>query len=286
MLPGSGKKEDLTAHHLLPYNFIRDSFATTVEKQDLKSMQNVLAFSGKGSSDSSEAYRALAYQKEFKPKPKGKEDLTDKEKAARRAQADFERQQGVEQFHKNAPPESGKHGLRELFKATTWASHNVFMGPTPEHRADDPKEGLDAQFRKDGSLTKASVMAKDIHTRGFSGISPVDFTSSLQSARNEADGKAKIKKSGDSTAFGPREGGTRKYDRSAWARPQKDGKLVQIGGDKIVRRRYAKWSGKHNWQKLLQLGYIDKSQAEQMKSGVADRRKKQYEDVLSGKKGD
>ncbi|HEY5710417.1 MAG TPA: hypothetical protein VIT38_00860 [Allosphingosinicella sp.] len=288
-MPGTDKKVALTAHHLLPYNNIRDSFASAVEKQDLKAMGNILAFSGKASSDSSEAYRALAFQKEFKPKAKDEPKLSKEEGEKRMKLAKAEEQQGVEPYRKNAPPESGKKGLHELFKATTWASHNVFMGPKPEDRADDPKEGLDAQFRKDGSLTKSSVMAKEIHTKGFSGIEPVDFTSSLQSARNEADGVAPIKKSGepaldgsdDATVFGPRKGGTRRYDASAWSRPIKEGKLAQTG-NKVVARRYGKWARKRNWQKLEQLGYVSKPQAAKMKTEVAERRQKKREDYLSG----
>jgi hypothetical protein len=243
-IPGKKGKQDLTAHHLVPYNFIRDSFASAVEGQNLTAMQNLLAFSGQGSTDSSEAFRALAYQAQHTPKAKEKVKLTKEEGLARRAAAEDEKSKGIAAFHRQDPPESSKAGLQQLFKQATWASHNVFMGPAPEHRADDPKEGLDAQYLGTGALTKSSEMAKDIYEKGFAGIAPVDFGARLQSARNQADGRAERKterKIGEGSesenaygeAFKPRaeQTGTRVYDRSAWE-DVGDGKVRQVGAPK------------------------------------------------------
>lgn len=235
-VPGKKGKQDLTAHHLVPYNFIRDSFASAVEGQNLAAMQNFLAFSGQGSTDSSEAYRALAYQAEHKPKPKAKVELTKEEGLARRAAAEEERRRGIVAFHRQDMPESSKSGLQQLFKQATWASHNVFMGPAPEHRVDDPKEGLDAQYLKSGALTKSSVMAKQIYERGFARIHPVDFVAGVQSARNQAEGLAERKTGQESEygdAFKPRaeKTGTRMYDPSAWEKAE-DGKVRQAGAVK------------------------------------------------------
>jgi hypothetical protein len=278
-------KADLTAHHLLPYNQIRDSFATAVEGHDLTAMQNVLAFSGKSGSDSSEAYRALAFQQEYTPKKAKKENLSEAERKGRADQAKKEKQMGITPFQKTLSPVSSKQSIKELFKATTWASHNVFMGPAPEHRLDDPKEGLDARYTPQGQLTKSSVMAREISKKGFSGMHPVDFSLSVQSARNEADGPAALPMSGlaaSDTAYGPRKGGLRTYKASDWTTV--GGKKVQIG--KIEARnqdsRYQKWAGKNNWQKLQQLGYINDDEAKQIRTNVAVRRKKKRSDYASG----
>jgi hypothetical protein len=233
-VPGIAKPQDLTAHHLVPYNFIRDSFASAVERQDLTAMQNLLAFSGQGSTDSSEAFRAVAYQAEHKPKPKPKPKLTAEQGLARQAAAKEEKRLGIAPFHRQEPPESSKSGLQQLFKQATWASHNVFMGPAPEHRTDDPKEGLDAQYLRSGALTKSSEMAKDIHQKGFAGIDPVDFATRVQSARNQSEGLAK-RKTGEASEYGDafepraRMGGTRVYDPSAWEEDAAKGKVRQVG---------------------------------------------------------
>lgn len=270
VVPGRGtKKEDLTAHHLVPYNFIRDSFATAVHRQDLRAMQNLLAFSGEESTDSSEAFRALAHLRPRTPPTAVRPTLNPDEAQARGRGGRWEKELGIASYQKSEPVTSSADRLKGLFRNATWASHNVFMGPAPEFRADDPREGLDEQFRDDGSQTKASVMARTIHAEGFSGMDPTDFVSELQSARNEADGPA-TKKSGtvdlsavkvapapggpvnlhalvgadrhseNKVDYGsmfeprPRAGGTRAYDPSQWE-IERDGKLTQKG--RKVRRK-------------------------------------------------
>jgi hypothetical protein len=263
-------KADLTAHHLLPYNKIRDQFADAVEHQDLTAMQNILSFAGRASSDSSEAYRALAYQRPHAPKT-SRSEMSAEEREARKRQAIYEKGLGVAPFHKTPAPASSREGKKELFKAAAWASHNVFMGPAPQHRRDDPKEGLDARYLRSGHLSASSVMAREIYQKGFSGIDPVHFSRRLQSARNQAEGLAPQVRSGvdpaTDTAFGPKQGGVRRYDPADWTPTAPH---AQVGAEVRRRdRRYQKWAGKNNWQKVRQLGMITKEEEEQRRGELA-----------------
>jgi len=254
-LKAKSGKQSLTAHHLLPYNHIRDSFASAVEKQDLPAMQNLLAFSGQNSTDSSEAFRSLGYQRKYEPQPRKK--LTKEQGIARGKQGKLETSLGIENYHRPTLEQSSEERIGQLFKQAAWASHNVFMGPLPEKRTDDPHEGLDAQYLPDGKQTKSSLMAKEIFGNGFSMMDPVDFNSSLQSARNQADGfaprkKGKVKaKPKDLKAHGlsselrsdygslwdsrPKKGGTREYRKSDWI--EKDGAFTQRGRERVRRER-------------------------------------------------
>ncbi|RKH54930.1 DUF4157 domain-containing protein [Corallococcus aberystwythensis] len=53
-----------------------------------------------------------------------------------------------------------------------WTQHNVFLGPLPEHRSDDPKEKLDTHFTQSGTVTPKSELALEIEASG--GLGKID----------------------------------------------------------------------------------------------------------------
>lgn len=183
----------LTAHHLYPFNRIRDEFANTLRGQYLPAMQNILAFTGKDSpdlskkfnrlrsADTSEAYRAMSYQRAWTPTKKWK----DKQKAARAAQKQLYGKTGGPTVEQTTELDSSAIRLRRLYGAATWSRHNLFMGPAPKERLDDPHKGLDSRFTPDGEATKSSKLAAKLyHTPGgLEGANPVDFRMAVQSAR-------------------------------------------------------------------------------------------------------
>ncbi|HIK06903.1 MAG TPA: hypothetical protein IGS40_19795 [Trichormus sp. M33_DOE_039] len=70
-----------------------------------------------------------------------------------------------------ADPTSSKPTLTHSDVA--WTAHNIFMGPKPEHRLDDPGKvpgalhpDLDTHFTESGTVTPASELALDIHQAG------------------------------------------------------------------------------------------------------------------------
>lgn len=59
-------------------------------------------------------------------------------------------------------------------RALTWTPHNLFLGPAPENRPDDPEEALDTHFTPSGTVTPRSELALDVTHAG--GLSRMDHT--------------------------------------------------------------------------------------------------------------
>ena len=143
--------ESLTAHHMLPHSEIKSRFQASVASQDLTAMRNISTFAGQGGMDSSDAFRALSH---FKP-------------------------------HKGSDPR--REQLTEMYEKASWDSNNVFMGPTPDKRTDDPGDsGVDVRYTG-GKASGASTIAQDIHSSGFGGINPQDMTSRRAASKAQAD---------------------------------------------------------------------------------------------------
>ena len=103
-VPGIAKPQDLTAHHLVPYNFIRNFVYVCRREAGSDGDAEPAGVLGQGSTNSSEAFRALAYQAEHKPKPKPKAKLTAEQGLARQAAAKEEKRLGIAPFHRQEPP--------------------------------------------------------------------------------------------------------------------------------------------------------------------------------------
>ncbi len=191
---GLTKKDDklgnLTAHHLFPYNKIREEFATSLKDKDIGAVQNVMSFSGKGKTDSSEAFRLLAYQKEHTPSAKWKahQKVVRDEQKVREGKRKGPAKGVLPPVTLDPTPDSSSKRLDGAFRDATWAEHNIFMGPEPKKRTDDPHEGLDVKFDSKGKPSKSSVLAQELDKKGFKGVEPVAFHSKLQTARNESKG--------------------------------------------------------------------------------------------------
>ncbi|MEH1904661.1 MAG: hypothetical protein V7L04_25460 [Nostoc sp.] len=74
-----------------------------------------------------------------------------------------------------------------------WTPHNIFMGPNPQDRLDDPGNKttgalyphLDTHFTASGTVTPASGLALDIHKAGGIGnFNPADLTNRLNALPN------------------------------------------------------------------------------------------------------
>jgi hypothetical protein len=77
-------------------------------------------------------------------------------------------------------------------RGVTWTPHNIFMGPPPERRPDDPQEHLDTHFTPSGTVTPRSELALDVtHGGGLSRFDPDELHRRLQALadkRNQASG--------------------------------------------------------------------------------------------------
>jgi hypothetical protein len=205
--PKSLTKDGLTAHHLLPYNFIRDEFADSLKKKDTTGISRFMAFAGRQNIDSSEAYRLMAPQRAHKPSKKWQEH----QKAARAEQQEREKANPalkgqLPTIVQDPTERSSTITMQNFFRDLTWSPHNVFMGPKPALRADDPHEGLDARYRRDGSLSESSELARDLHEHGMASLSPAEISHRVKGAGKEADA------------------GMRAYDKDDWV---KEGSLFR-----------------------------------------------------------
>ncbi len=122
--PGSLKGKDendqaLTAHHIYPWNKIRDDINNALSDKNKSQMQAILNFA------------AVTVDDSFW------EDLA-KETAAR-------------------SPSFGTE-INRIAKAACWNKSNIFMGPLGEYRSDDPGEEMDMSFSKSGLPTPASAV--------------------------------------------------------------------------------------------------------------------------------
>lgn len=139
----------LTAHHMLPHSRIKSEFASAVTTQNHQAMQNLSTFGG-NSMDSSDTYRQMAYYK--------------------------------------SKPGQTKENLSRMYKAASWDANNVFMGPDPSTRTDDPGDsGVDLRRTKTGATSKASSLSQDLHTHGFGGLDPQSVVSRRAASKQEAD---------------------------------------------------------------------------------------------------
>ncbi len=151
--PDSLKAKDasgksLTAHHMLPHSTIKSEFLSAVRTQNTTALQNISTM-GDNSIDSADAYRKLAVYK--------------------------------------SDPGRTERELSSLYKEVSWDSNNVFMGPSPEQRTDDPgSSGVDVRRTASGDVSKASRIAQNLQTHGFGGIKPQDLASDRAASRSEA----------------------------------------------------------------------------------------------------
>ena len=159
----SGKDEhgaSLTAHHMLPHSRIKQEFGTAVRNQDLTALQNISTFGGK-TIDSSEAFRATAFYKTQNVKTKS----------------------GIVKPEENLT----KRNLNSMYKAASWDQNNIFMGPSPVNRSDDPgNSAVDVRRNDSGQASKASLIAQNVMQNGFSAQNPQDFASQRAASTQEA----------------------------------------------------------------------------------------------------
>ncbi len=117
-----GKDENnqpLTAHHIYPWNKIRDDINSALANKSKSEMSAVLEFAGTTVDDSFW------------------EDLA-KDPASRSSGFADE--------------------MNRIAKAACWSKSNIFMGPLGEYRSDDPGEEMDTSFSKSGLPTPASAV--------------------------------------------------------------------------------------------------------------------------------
>lgn len=89
-------------------------------------------------------------------------------------------QQGKANLGQWADPQ-GQKSSPPSRQDVAWAGHNVFMGPLPENRADDPGNEIDSHLTKSGTVTPKSEAALKIEQKGgIGGISPGNLTTALQ----------------------------------------------------------------------------------------------------------
>jgi len=208
--PKSLTKDGLTAHHLLPYNFIRDEFADALKKKDTTGISRFMAFAGRQNIDSSEAYRLMAPQRAHKPSRKWQ----DHQRAARAEQQEREKAKPelkgqLPSIVQDPTERSSTSTMQNFFRDLTWSPHNIFMGPKPALRADDPHEGLDARYHEDGRLSESSKLAQSLHEHGMASMSPAEISHRVKGAGREADSS------------------TRAYRKEDWI--EKDGLFRQKG---------------------------------------------------------
>lgn len=173
--------DPLTAHHLFPYNRIESDLSKAIEEQDLRTVSNFMAFKGETSTDESDAFRLLAYQRPHKPS-----------KAWKKHQRNA-KEEGI-----NGEEDSSDIRLRKFFREAAWARHNIFMGPAPELRADDPHERYDTHVVK-GKETESSKLAKEMFDSGVGALENADFHEKLKKARKDPESREFHKKDWEET---------------------------------------------------------------------------------------
>ena len=247
--PESLTKDGLTAHHLLPYNFIREKFADSLKTQDTTGVSRFMAFAGRQNFDSSEAYRLMAPQRAHRPSAAWKKHQAAARAEQKKRETETPALKGeLPTIVQDASERSSTGDMQNFFRNLTWSPHNIFMGPKPSLRLDDPHEGLDARYHDDGNLSESSKLARRLHESGMESLSPTEISNRVKR------GGAEATKS------------TRAYDPNHWTQ---EGGMVRQKGSLIHERRREKWTKKNNWQKLQQLGYIEGPEAEAMKHEAA-----------------
>lgn len=205
--------DSLTAHHLYPWNRIREDLNDALRSRNRTELERLFAFGSVVIDDS--FWTELA-----------------KEPPAR----------------SYAFTEQVNSAARQI----CWAPANVFMGPLGSKRGDDPGEGLDTAFTKSGLPTTASAAAELLARTGGLGESPERIASTLtekcldaakvktvaelpEEARKKlageiaiAQGKRRLAELIAANTRAAQDGEARPYDPNEWA-TDKDSKRVRAG---------------------------------------------------------